>query len=163
MDKIYVDYDTALAMQKLGFKPKSRWDGLCYAVRTTVREDIVEKYGGLSDDGFYDLTVRGGGDLQWEEVYDTSMKLDRPYGIGEEVYAPTVWEAFKYLIDEHKVFVRVDFLGDKKWEWYYITMSDGLKHRTALYYETYDDCVLDGVQTLIKSIEHQEEEINNGI
>lgn len=40
-----------------------------YFLNQIIRPEIVEKYGELSDDGYFELTKRGGGKLRFDEVY----------------------------------------------------------------------------------------------
>ena len=40
-----------------------------------INDDVVEKYGHLSDDGYYELTKDGGGDLDFNYVYQNKTDI----------------------------------------------------------------------------------------
>lgn len=149
---LYVDYEIALAMQELGYIPERRYSGMCYSKRTNVREDAEERFGSLTDDGYYELTIEGGGDLPMEEVYDTSIKLTEPYALDDEIYAATIYEADRWLRDVRKIFIDIRFVRKNTWEYNYVTMTDGLKHRTAEYYSTYENTLKSAVKDIILAI-----------
>lgn len=144
-----VKYEVAYAMYRLGYKPINKFEGLCYAKRTQLREDVYQRFGELTDDGYYDLTVDGGGELPWEEVYEYSIGLDRYYGFGEEIPAPTMYEAAQWLRDVMNIFIDVRYVKYNTWEYNMITLTDGLKHRTVDYYPTYEHALMTGVENTI--------------
>lgn len=41
-----------------------------------IRPEIIEKYGDLTDDGYFELTKRGGGKLRFDEVYGYEWVLE---------------------------------------------------------------------------------------
>lgn len=56
----------------------------------TISEEIREQYGELTDDGYYELTVDGGGDLPFDEVYVDEIALSHisdMYRFGESKLA----------------------------------------------------------------------------
>lgn len=58
------------------------FDLLCDYVYTNnyrVRDEILEQYPGFSDDGYYELTEKGGGKLKEEEVYANYVESSRTY------------------------------------------------------------------------------------
>ena len=157
MKENFVNYKTALALENLGYSPESLFSGMVYAERTRVRDDAEERFGSLTDDGYYDLTVEGGGTLPWEEVYETSVMLDRPYGFGREVPAPTIYEAASFLRVNNKIHIDVRFKSEHEWEYNYVTMTDGLKHRTMDYYPTYELALSAGVEHISMALNKVEE------
>lgn len=47
-----------------------------YFKHQIIRPEIVEKYGDLTDDGYFELTKRGGGKLKFDEVYGYEWVLE---------------------------------------------------------------------------------------
>lgn len=47
-----------------------------YFLNQIIRPEIIEKYGELSDDGYFELTKRGGGKLKFDEVYGYEWALE---------------------------------------------------------------------------------------
>lgn len=47
-----------------------------YFKHQIIRPEIVEKYGDLTDDGYFELTKRGGGELRFDEVYGYEWVLE---------------------------------------------------------------------------------------
>ena len=50
-----------------------------YANHYRVKDEILQQYPGLSDDGYKDLTIEGGGSLCEDEVYATYIEPIREY------------------------------------------------------------------------------------
>lgn len=64
---LILDYETSKKLiDKFGITPDSPF---AFVLKQSIRKEIIEKYGHLSDDGFYELTEDGGGTLKFDEVY----------------------------------------------------------------------------------------------
>ena len=107
----FVNVETALELKQKGF------DEMCeyiFANHYRVRDEIHEKYPGLSDDGYRELTVDWGGTLQEDEVYATYVEpikeCFRNYWIGPDVEwrictMPTLDDARTWLRNNHKIHI----------------------------------------------------------
>ncbi len=104
----YCDYETSLGLRDLGY---NGFDNKVYCDWAVVKDSIIDKYGNLTDDGYYELTKECGGELEFEEVYDTSVKLyDRPSrNSWKEAIctAPLLYSAQKWLCGNHNISVSV--------------------------------------------------------
>ncbi|MBR5297253.1 MAG: hypothetical protein IKU29_05215 [Parabacteroides sp.] len=83
---------------------------LCYNDEQVINSEVVEKYGELSDDGYYELTEEGGGDLKWDYVYvyETQLLHRSDVWIRRNFYpAPTIDQVINYLYEQHKIFINV--------------------------------------------------------
>ena len=81
-----------------------------------IRPEIIEKYGDLTDDGYFELTKRGGGKLRFDEVYGYEWVLE-----GNENYrAPEFYNtipaySISTVLDEllkYGIYVYVDLTED---------------------------------------------------
>lgn len=64
---LILDFETSKKLiEKFGIKPSCPF---AFVKKQTIRKEIIEKYGHLSDDGFYELTEDCGGSLKFDEVY----------------------------------------------------------------------------------------------
>lgn len=66
MDEDYVTLEVAQLLKEKGF---DWYVSFMFFNNYRVKDDIIEKYPGLSDDGYNDLLKDNGGNLSEEEVY----------------------------------------------------------------------------------------------
>lgn len=81
-----------------------------------IRPEIVEKYGELSDDGYYELTKRCGGELDFDEVYGYEWVLEsndsyRHPGFYTIVPAYPIYTIIDELL-KYGIYVYVDLTED---------------------------------------------------
>ena len=62
----FVDYNTAKKLNEQGFKEKTLF---VYGYKQTIRPEIREKYGELSDDGYYEIKKEYGDKIRFNQVY----------------------------------------------------------------------------------------------
>ena len=103
---------------ELGKKLKEKgfdYDTLfAYNDEQIINPKVVEKYGELSDDGYYELTKQGGGELDWDYVYiyqqllmpQRTIFVKRNY-----LLAPTISQVLKWLREEKNIYISV-FIDD---------------------------------------------------
>lgn len=98
-NKKYVSLELALLLKEKGFDLPCEY---IYANHCRVKDEILEKYPGLSDSGYKELTIECGGVLKEEEVYATYIEPIREYAqnswvdlLGNKVCTmPTLDDAF---------------------------------------------------------------------
>lgn len=64
----------------------------CFVSTTKINDDIIIKHPGLSDDGYYELTVEGGGNYNYDDVYQKCISIENKY-IGQ--YGNFICHAFE--------------------------------------------------------------------
>ena len=81
-----------------------------------IRPEIVEKYGDLTDDGYFELTKRGGGKLRFDQVYGYEWVIE-----GNEHYRhPEIYNTIPaysintivYELLKYGIYVYVDLTED---------------------------------------------------
>lgn len=101
-----VDINTACSLKQIGYPLVCRY---AYTDWTQIRKDMAGKYPYLSDDGFYELTQEGGGELAWDEVYTKEPSLHEGFfRNGEDdiiAAAPYIWDARNWMKDSHHILI----------------------------------------------------------
>lgn len=79
-----------------------------------VRPNILMTYGDLSDDGYYELTKDGGGNLDWDDVYFYKNVLKKYEGNIENIqfFAPQLDSIIQWLKDEIDTAIEVKYDKD---------------------------------------------------
>lgn len=101
----------------------TEWCENSYAKGSQITDYAIEKYGELTDDGYYELTKSGGGTEPWGKIYDQRFRFT--YGFRgsngwfkEEgmraMSAPSVYEVQRWLREEHGIIVEVRHTGTNK-------------------------------------------------
>ena len=111
-NKKYVSLELALLLKEKGFDLPCEY---IYANHCRVKDEILEKYPGLSDSGYKELTIECGGVLKEEEVYATYIEPIREYAqnswvdlLGNKVCTmPTLDDARTWLRDKHNFHIVV--------------------------------------------------------
>lgn len=83
---------------------------LCYNDEQVINPEVIEKYGELSDDGYYELTEEGGGDLKWDYVYVYETQLlhrSDVWLLRNFCPAPTIDQVINYLYEQYHIFINV--------------------------------------------------------
>lgn len=112
------------SLKRLGFNDNTVY---YWYKRQEIKPEIVEKYGNLSDDGFYELTKDCGGDLKFEDVYhytyrqcvftDIYVYLDNK---NDGLNNPNYDEFINWLVKEHKMILSVSYSAEG---WYFELVS----------------------------------------
>ena len=101
----FVPIELAIRLEDIGFKNKTLF---CYNDEQVINPEVIEKYGELTDDGYYELTKEGGGKLKWDYVYIYQTKLmlkDRVICEKNRVPAPTIDEVVNWLLKDKNIFI----------------------------------------------------------
>lgn len=111
-NKKYVSLELALLLKEKGFDLPCEY---IYANHCRVKDEILELHPGLSDDGYYELTENGGGNLKEEDVYGNYIEPMKQYGKnipefleyvpGMICTMPTLDDARTWLRNEHSFHV----------------------------------------------------------
>lgn len=160
MKEDIVSHDIAIKLSEKGFDYKTTYS---YNEEQIINPLVIEQYGGLSDDGYYDLTKEGGGDLEWDFVYIYSyelVKTDRIYVNRNTVSAPTIYQVAKWLRTEHNIEVvpmplspSTVLMGGEKYVLY--LFKDGqriIQNTNKVCFITYEETLINGIKYVIENI-----------
>ena len=127
-EKDYCDYDTCVALKKLGYK------------ETTLAYYTSERF------------------FHWERayIYDVSIpdlaKSGNKKGYKHIVDAVSLWEAQKWMREEKNIVVLVHHImteqGDWEWELSY-------KYRSKSMYASYESALLEGIKEAVKILKEE--------
>lgn len=108
---VCISYDLAEAIYNKGLILECDY---AYYKEQRVKPDIITTYGDLSDDGYYELTKDGGGNLEWDEVYFYMNVLKKYEGDIDEIqfFAPQVDSIIQWLKDEIDTAIEVKYDKD---------------------------------------------------
>lgn len=125
----FVTRDIAIKLQQKGYNKDSLF---AFNDEQVINPKVIEKYGALSDDGYYELTKDGGGNLEWDYVYiyQTKLTLLRNIIIKRNfVLAPTIYQTLKWLREKDiMIEILINLMDDGKW-------SFGFRIQTKEYYD----------------------------
>ena len=122
----YVSFSVANLLKEDGF---DEWCDAFWSESPFIPDSTIEKYGELSDDGYFELTVQGGGDIPFYEVYSREPHLEfhnSKNSVDDGIYlnttasAPMLYFAMKYIM--RKYLIDVEVVIDK--EGYYGSFFD---------------------------------------
>lgn len=101
-----------------------------------IRKDIIEKYGELTDDGYYELTKDCGGKLDFDEVYENVETVVTAaehsyFHYDDKIYLLTFDEIFEFL-DKQDILINIkskyvitkDKEKTKKFSWSIVTKNN---------------------------------------
>ena len=124
----------------------TEWCEQSYARGVQITKYAIEKYGELSDDGYYELTKRGGGNEPRHKIYDQRYCLSLNYRGSngwfkkEGIFAmsaPSVYEVQRWLREERGIIVEVRYNGNGKL-FYSIWDAQGDVHTSTKLFEVKD-------------------------
>jgi hypothetical protein len=154
-----VPLNLAKLLEKKGFNNKTLFS---FNKEQIINPLIVEKYGELSDDGYYELTKDGGGDLDFEYVYIYEYELvmsNSIYVHKDTVKAPFVSEVIQWLRKEKNIHIEIN-MGFNMF--YYKLCSTTEYDKTCGTqvvlknceegYEKYEDCELKCLEYVINNL-----------
>lgn len=160
MKEDIVPHNIAVKLSEKGFDYKTTYS---YNEEQIINPLVIEQYGGLSDDGYYELTKEGGGDLEWDFVYIYShelVKTDRIYVNRNTVSAPTIYQVAKWLRTEHNIDIvptplnkSTLLMGGKKYVLY--LFKDGeriIQNTNKVCFITYEETLINGIQYVIDNV-----------
>lgn len=122
MDKLYVvSTELGKVLKENGF---DEWCLFQYVNSYGIKESIIEKHGGLSDDGYLDLLKDYGGKYERDEVFENRIELKqvhtknsiRIFFDKQICSAPHIFDAKKWIEEKYNVYVETKYnFATKKW------------------------------------------------
>lgn len=110
----YIDFKTAKILKDKGF---SIYTDSMFVKKQCIKDDILNKYPGLSDDGYYDLLIKNGGIYKENEVYEYKLAHIDILCANTEYYfnnypsmlctRPTIYEVRNWLQEYHNIHIFV--------------------------------------------------------
>lgn len=139
MDIDYLEFCSeavCMMLKELGYNKLSTF---VWTRGWVVCPDAEEQFGALSDDGYYELTKEGGGNLEWTDVYTNVPRIEsRTYknawidpadGIGHQCTAVTVYEAKCFLIEHGYIPEALYSTYQKEWTAGVTVIKDGTHYK----------------------------------
>lgn len=145
----FVPYDLAVKLRDKGFNCNCLF---AFNDEQIINPNVVEKYGALSDDGYYELTKNGGGELDWDYVYiyETKLMLKRNIILKRNfIDAPTISQVLKWLREEKKIYVSVEVEREDWFEYKIVQTIKNIRTTGTSVYETYPEAILAGIAYVI--------------
>ena len=105
----FVPFEIAVKLKEKGFKEKCLF---AYNDEQVINPKIVEEYGNLTDDGYYELTEDCGGKLKFDDVYIYEQQIilqDKIIIKRNFIDAPTISQVLKWLREERKIHIEIGF------------------------------------------------------
>lgn len=160
-EKDFVSLEVAKLLSEVGF---DEWCNLYWSTGSYISDETIEKYGELSDDGFYELTKEGGGELDWDEVYSNEWHLEK-WNNKNSIFkedkengysAPLLYYALKYIRNKFKYDIEVMFESNVLK--YYMLITNISNGETIHFdHDTPEDCIVK------KYYDNREELIDRGL
>lgn len=101
----FVTYEITLKLKEKGFKEKCLF---AYNDEQVINPKVIEEYGNLTDDGYYELTEDGGGKLKFDNVYIYEQQIilrDKIIIERNFIDAPTISQVLKYLREKYSIHI----------------------------------------------------------
>ena len=157
-DVIRVSLETAVKLELLGFKPDDMedWRHHFYLRCWRLRDDVYERFGSLTDDGYYELTKEGGGKLQYTDVYEYTWKIeeDTTYLMNQTIFlCPTIYEVETWIRKKHKLLITV--YSQSQESWMYRITTPGQKLEDGIYgedYAEYEDALKGAIEVCLTKL-----------
>lgn len=153
MKEDFVGYDLAVKLKEKGFNEKCLF---AYNDEQVINPKVVEEYGNLSDDGYYELTEDGGGKLKWDNVYIYEQQIifrDKIIIKRNFVDAPTISQVLKLLREEKKIHMIID-ISEEGWFFNLRCLKTGYIMDCTMFgfSETYEQSALVGIEYVIDNL-----------
>lgn len=152
-NRISVEIALLLSNTSFSIDDMEEWYRHTYTKGSIVREDAYKRFGELTDDGFYELTKDGGGDLDWDEIYTNDWHLTNHYPMDDEKFllCPTLDEVRNYFLKKKKLQITVYSCSQESWQ-YRITkpnqnLEDGIFGED---FDSYENALIDAIKVLLK-------------
>ena len=103
----FVTFEIAKKLKEKGFNKKCLF---AYNDEQIINPKVVEEYGYLTDDGYYELTEDGGGKLKFDNVYIYEQQIilrDKIIIERNFIDAPTISQVLKWLREEKELHIEI--------------------------------------------------------
>lgn len=153
-----LDLNLSEAFISLGVKPSKFF---AIVKKQQIRQEIIDKYGELSDDGYYELTKDCGGKLDFDEVYedvDTVITAAHHFyhHYDDKKYLLTYDEVLEFL-DNKDILVNIIPEFDYKDEtlsrrFYWSVKTSYAEIKGYKYFANREDAIEDALNTVLSKI-----------
>lgn len=153
----FIPFELVVKLKEKGFKEKCLF---AYNDNQVINPKVVEEYGNLTDDGYYELTEDCGGKLKFDDVYIYEQQIilqDKIIIKRNFIDAPTISQVLKWLREE-KIYIVPTFCVDQNdngyWDFRLISTMDGMliydeiKNR----YNSYEQAALAGIEYVLNKL-----------
>lgn len=164
--KDLLPYELSLLLLKKGFDNETNF---MWVRSYRIKDEIIEKYPGLSDDGYYDLLKSNGGELEEEDVFgyvtETMHMRCRNTKLYFDHYSymicscPSISEVLKWLIADKHTYINVQPYSDENgiyFESSYSVIVDNTsvnKTYLAERFDNYEESFFKTIEEIIKNYE----------
>lgn len=136
-----------------------------YNKEQIINPEIIEKYGNLTDDGYYELTKSCGGPYEFNEVYIYVYKLRLKIGVFDEdemVYAYTIQDVVNCLLDKgilittftnnnnYSMCAEVYIKDEEEYGWVQKYFTDFSFNENS--YEAYEECMIEAINYVFDNL-----------
>ena len=154
MKEEFVPYDLAVKLKEKGFNEKCLF---AYNDEQVINPKVVEEYGNLSDDGYYELTEDGGGKLKWDNVYIYEQQIifrDKIIIKRNFVDAPTISQVLKWLREDKKIYLEIVIVVDAEYmcDIYKISPRPIECLGSTEYFKTYEQAAIEGIEYVLDNL-----------
>lgn len=153
--RISIELAKLLPMIGFGKNNMEDWHKHAFTQGWRVRDDAEELYGSLTDDGYYELTVEGGGSLKWEDVYTNDWHISDFYPMdGQEFYLqPTIYEVQTFLRKTHHKQITVYSMSQESWQYRITNPGQALEDGDfGEDFAEYEDALITAIMVCVKQI-----------
>lgn len=150
----FIPKDLAIILHEKGFNGKCSY---AFNDEQIINPEVEKKYGPLTDDGYYELTKDGGGDLEWDYVYiyETMLLSRRDIIVKRNfVPAPSLAQVLKWLNQYKRIHIFTDICSEG---YFFAIRYDILEEEDKSFSfqtEHTDDCYSSSEEAILNGIEY---------
>lgn len=150
----FVPFNLVVKLKEKGFMEKCLF---AYNDEQIINPKVVEEYGYLTDDGYYELTEDGGGKLKFDNVYIYEQQIilrDKIIIERNFIDAPTISQVLKWLREKKNIILIPNpyFNEDCGLGWDCDVWIDGKYIHYCEDYKTYEQAALAGIEYVIDNL-----------
>ena len=156
-NKNRITIELAKLLPSIGFSinDMEEWHKHTFTQGWRVRNDIEELYGSLTDDGYYELTIEGGGSLKWEDVYTNEWNISPFYPMDDQEFylQPTIYEVQTFLRKKHHKQITIYSRSQESWQYRITNPGQALEDGDfGEDFAEYEDALADAILVCIQHI-----------
>lgn len=149
----FVTFKISQKLKEKGFNEKCLF---AYNDEQIINPKVVEEYGDLSDDGYYELTKNGGGKLKWDNVYIYEQQIilrDKIIIKRNFIDAPTISQVLKWLRGKD-IMVEIPpvLCDDGTWSFSFRVQTKKLYDRSMKDYTSYEEAALACIEHVLDNL-----------
>lgn len=151
----FIPFELAVKLKEKGFNEKCLF---VYNDVQIINPKVVEEYGYLTDDGYYELTEDGGGKLKFDNVYIYEQQIilrDKIIIERNFIDAPTISQVLKWLREEKKIYIMVDRSFSVRGWHYYIIDDDDFENpiqQEVEHNRCYEQAAIDAIEYVLDNL-----------